>query len=301
MALITDHREDTPEERTTYAPINGAVIEGRPTRLPPQDIRVRWGGVMSGFFVALGVLLLMGALGLAIGVTALGDPRAATSATASGLGIGGGVWAFITLLAAVFLGSLVSTAVTDQPDRTGAVIHGALVWVLFSLFSVWMIASGVSLGVSGLFSAMSGLASGATTAVAAGGGDLVQTLGLKDANQVMQKLDDPTTASTLAAATGMSNEDASAALADLRARVDMVRDDPPRVATEVRQFLAQYAERAKQQAMAAAAAAQRAAKMGAWITVGALVVSLGVALAGAMAGVPSIRRRWREPMVEVSR
>jgi hypothetical protein len=256
---------------------------------------------MSGFVVALGVLLLMGALGLAIGVTALGDPRAATSATATGLGIGSGVWAFITLVAAVFLGSLVSTAVTDQPDRMGAVIHGALVWVLFSLCTVWMIASGVSLGVSGLFSTMSGLASGATTAVAAGGGDLVQTLGLNDANQVMQKLDDPTTASTLAAATGMSNEDASAALADLRARVDMGRDDPTRVAAEVRNFLAQYAERAKQQAMAAAATAQRAANMGAWITVGALVVSLGVALAGALTGVPSIRRRWREPMVEVRR
>lgn len=254
---------------------------------------------MSGVVVALGVLLLMGALGLAIGVTALGDPRAATRATASGLGIGGGVWAFITLVAAVFLGGLVSTAVTDQPDRMGAVIHGALVWVLLSLFSVWMIASGISLGVSGLYGAVSGLASGATTAVAAGGGDLVQTLGLKDANQVMHKLDDPTTASTLAAATGISNDDATAALADLRARVDLVRDDPARVAAEVRDFMAQYAERAKQQAMAAAATAQRAAKMGAWITVGALVVSLGVALAGAMAGMPSLRRRWREPMVEV--
>jgi hypothetical protein len=301
MALITDHREDALEERTTDERINGDVIKGRSTRFLPRGTRVRWGGVMSGFFVALGVLLLMGALGLAIGVTALGDPRAATSATASGLGIGGGVWAFITLVAAVFLGSLVSTAVTDRPDRTGAVIHGTLVWVLLSLFSVWMIASGVSLGVSGLFSAMSGLASSATTAVAAGGGDLVQTLGLKDANQVTQKLEDPTTASTLAAATGMSNDEATAALADLRARVDLVRDDPARVAAEVRDFLAQYAERAKQQAMAAAATAQRAAQMGAWITVGALVVSLGAALAGAMAGMPSLRRRWREPMVEVSR
>jgi len=136
MALMTDHRDDTIEERTTSARINGDVIEGRPTRLLPQDIRVRWGGVMSGLFVALGVLLLMGALGLAIGVTALGDPRAATSATASGLGIGAGVWAFITLVAAVFLGGLVSTAVTGRPDRTGAVIHGTLVWVLLSLFSV---------------------------------------------------------------------------------------------------------------------------------------------------------------------
>src|SRR4029450_7953293 len=101
------------------------LIGGYPTRLLPQDTRVRWGGVMSGVFVALGVLLLMGALGLAIGVTALGDPRAAASAPASGLGIGGGVWAFITLVAAVFLGSLVSTTVTTRPDRTGAGIHGA--------------------------------------------------------------------------------------------------------------------------------------------------------------------------------
>jgi hypothetical protein len=301
MALITDRSEDTLEDRTTYERINGDVIEGRPTRLPPQGTRVRWGGVMSGFFVALGVLLLMGALGLAIGVTALGDPRAATSATATGLGIGGGVWAFITLMAAVFLGSLVSTAVTDQPDRTGAVMHGALVWVLFSLFTVWMIASGISLGVSGLYGAVSGLARGATTAVAAGGGDLVQSLGLDDSNQVIARLDDPATAATLATATGMSTDEAHAALGNLRARVEAVRDDPARVTAEVRDFVAPYAERAKQQAMAAAATAQRAAKIGAWTTVGALVVSLGVALAGAMAGVPSVRRRWRGPMVEVCR
>ena len=87
-----DHREDTFEERTTYARINGDVIEGRPTRLLLQDTRVRWGGVMSGFVVALGVLLLMGALGLAIGVTALGirerrrarPPRAWGSAAGCG-------------------------------------------------------------------------------------------------------------------------------------------------------------------------------------------------------------------------
>jgi len=120
------------------------------------------------------------------------------------------------------------------------------------------------------------------------GGDLVQTRGLHDATQVMHKLDDPTTASTLATATGISNEDASAALADLRARVDMVRDDPARVAAEVRDFLAPYAERATQQATAAAPMAQRTATMGAWITV------------GAMAGVPNIRRLGHEPIIEVS-
>jgi hypothetical protein len=273
MAIVTDHVEAAFDERTNI--------------LPPQGPRVRWAGVMSGLFVALGVLMLMGALGLAIGVTALGDLRAATGETASGLGIGAGVWAFITMLVALLLGGMVSTKVTDRPDRPGALIHGVLVWVLFSLFTVWMIASGVSLGLSGLFGALSGFAHGATTAVAAGGGDLVQTLGLNDPNQVMNKFDDPTTAATLAAATGMSTEEARAALGDLRARVQAVRDDPPRVAAEVREFLAQYTERAKQQAMAAAAKAQRGATIGAWVTFGPMVVGLGASIAGAMGGCPA--------------
>ena len=58
MAIITDHVEESLDERTNI--------------LPPQGPRVRWAGVMSGFFVALGVLIMMGALGLAIGRTVLG-------------------------------------------------------------------------------------------------------------------------------------------------------------------------------------------------------------------------------------
>jgi hypothetical protein len=296
MALVTDRREDTLDVRTTEARTNGDILVERSPQLPPQGPRVRWGGVLSGLFVAIGVLLLMGTLGLAIGVTVLGDPRAATGETAAGLGIGGGVWAFLTLLVAVGLGGLVSTTVTNRPDRAGAVLHGALVWTLVSVCLVWMLASGISLGLSGLFGAMSGLAQSATTAVAAGGGDLIQALGLNDSTQVMARLNDPATAATLATATGMSTEEAQAALGTLRTRVDTVRDDPAQVTAEVRTFMAQYAERAKQQALAAAATAQRGAKTGAWVTVGVLVVSLGVAIAGALGGMPSIRRR--EPMVE---
>lgn len=285
MAIVTERVEETLDERTNI--------------VPPQGPRVRWGGVMSGFFVAIGILMIMGALGLAIGVTALGDPRAATGDTASGLGIGAGIWAFITMLVALFLGGMVSTKVTDRPDRPGAVIHGLLVWVLFLLFTVWMIASGISLGLSGLFGALSGLARGATTAMTAGGGDLVQTLGLNDPNRVIEKLNDPATASTLAAATGMSTEEARAAVENLRSRVEAVRDDPARVTAEVRDFLSQYSERAKQQALAAAAKAQQGAKIGSWVTFGVMVVGLGVSIAGAMAGVPSFRR-WRGGVVEVT-
>src|SRR3712207_4865922 len=60
---------------------------------PPVGPRVRWGGVMGGVVMASVIVLFLTALGLAIGITAVGDPLAAAADTASGLGIGTGFWA----------------------------------------------------------------------------------------------------------------------------------------------------------------------------------------------------------------
>jgi len=228
----------------------------------------------------------------------LGDPRTADSDTASGLGLGAGLWGAITLLIASFLGGLVSTRVTDRPDRGGAVLHGALVWTLTSLMLVWLLSQGVSLGLSGLFGALSGLMRTATTAVttaATQGGDLAQSLGLTDPTQVMNRLDNPETATLLASATGMAPEEARATLAQLRSRIEATRDQPERVATEVRDFLAQYKERAAQQALRTAAVVQKGASVGAWVTFGVLTLMLLASIVGALAGVPSLhtwRTRW---------
>jgi hypothetical protein len=285
MAMTIDHPADTVLTHTDV--------------VPPIGPRVRWSGVMSGLFIAVGVLILLTALGLAIGITALGDPRTATSETASGLGVGAGIWTFITLLIAYFFGGMISSQVTDRPDRTGAVIHGALVWVLFMLFLLWMMVSGISLGLTGLFGTVRTLAQGAGAvgmgAVAAGG-DLTSGLGLNDPNQVLARLDDPNTATVLASATGMSNEEARAALSDLRSRVEAVKEDPARVAAEVRTFVGQYTERVRQRAMEAAAATQERAAVGSWVTFGVMVVTLIVAIVGAMTGVPNLQQ-WRETFV----
>ena len=282
-----------PSERPVYQ-VDGEADRGT----PPIGVRVRWSGVTSGWIMALGTLLLLTTLGLAIGITAIGDPRSADSATASGLGMGAGLWGAVTLLIALFLGGLVSTRVTDRPDRGGAVVHGALVWTLTSLMLVWLLGQGVSLGLSGLFGALSGLTRTAATAVtttATQGGDLAHSLGLTDATQVMQRLDNPETASLFASATGMAPEEARATLAQLRGRIEAVRDNPERVAAEVRDFLAQYKERAAQQALRAAAAVQKGASVGAWVTFGVLTLTLIAAIVGALAGVPSLhtwRARW---------
>src|SRR4030095_7674245 len=185
--------------------------------------------------------------------------------------------------------------VPNRPSRGGAVVHGALVWTLTSLMLVWLLGQGVSLGLSGLFGVLSGLtrtAATASTTTATQGGDLAQSLGLTDPTQVMNRLDNPETASLFAAATGMSPEDARATLAQLRGRIDAVRDNPERVVTEVRTFLAQYKERAEQQALRTAAAVQEGATVGAWVTFGVLVLTLVASMLGALAGVPSLRT-WR--------
>jgi hypothetical protein len=231
------------EPITETIPITETVVASTDL-ITPIGPRVRWCGVMSGFVIAIGTLMLLGALGLAVGTTAIGDPRVATGETAAGLGMGAAIWAFITLLVSVFLGGMVSTKVTDRPDRPEAVIHGTLVWVLFSLFLVWLIASGISLAFTGLFSPVGSLTRGAA-AVAGAGEDLAKSLGFDDPNRVIATLDDPKTTAVFAAATGMSTDEAQAALGTLRARVEVVKADPARVTAEVRDFLAQYTERAK--------------------------------------------------------
>jgi hypothetical protein len=253
---------------------------------------------MSGFVVAMGTILLLMALGVAIGITTLGDPRTTTDYVEQGLGVGASVWGAITILLACFLGGMVSTRVTDRPDRSGAFLHGTLVWTLVSVFLLWLIGQGISFGLSNLFSALSGLtqtATSAVTSVVSGDTDLVQRLGFDNPSQIMNRLDDPEVVSVFATATGMSTEEARSAINQLQSQVEAVRDNPEQAMTEVRNFLAQYADQAKQQAQQVAATVQQGATVGAWVTFGILAATLVVAVLGALSGIPSLdawRSRW---------
>src|SRR4029453_6006731 len=80
-------REEVPPlERREPTARSVEAFETPPAVVPPVGPRVRWGGVTSGFLIALGTILFLTALGLAIGITAVGDPRDATHNTVTGLG-----------------------------------------------------------------------------------------------------------------------------------------------------------------------------------------------------------------------
>jgi hypothetical protein len=232
-------------------------------------LRVSWAGVWSGFLIALGIMMLLATLGLAIGVTAAG-------AGSRGLGIGAGIWGELTLLVAMFLGGAVAARLGPAFEGVTSALHGALVWVLGTLAVLYFAASGVSLGLNALLGVVGGVGQVAGAA-ATGSGGLLGDLASGDVNQILARLDDPGTAATVAAATGMSNDEAARSLADLRRRIDAARSDPNRALAEAREGVRQLASRAASQAGAAAQATS-------WMAFATLVLSLLAAVGGALWG-----------------
>jgi hypothetical protein len=249
-----------------------------PAMLRAEGMRVSWGGVFGGVLVALGFLLLMTALGLAVGITAAqpGETEAAS------LGTGAGLWAGVSLLLALFIGGWVSTRIGAIFDGTTGFFEGALVWVVSVLLMLYFASSGIGMLAGGAFK----LVGGAAQAL----GSVVQSASAPDmsgsVDQMIQRLKDPKTAEHIAAATGMPTSEVQSTLSETAQRVENNRNNPTQAAAEAKNGMAQLMEKAK----SSGALQQKAeevkpqATRAAWITFGALLLSLLAAVLGAMAG-----------------
>jgi hypothetical protein len=249
-----------------------------PTMLRAEGMRVSWGGVFAGVLVALGFLLLMTALGVAVGISAAqpGETDAGT------LGTGAGIWAGVSLLLALFVGGWVSTRIGAIFDGTTGFFEGVLVWVVSVLLMLYSASSGVGMLAGGAFR----LVGGAAQAL----GSVVQSQGAPEVSgnvdQIIQRLKDPKTAEQVASATGMPASEVQATLSETAQRVENNRNNPTQAAAEAKNGLAQLMEKAK----SSGALQQKAeeikpqATRAAWIAFGALLASLLAAALGAMAG-----------------
>jgi hypothetical protein len=253
--------------------------------LRAEGMRVSWGGIFGGVLVAIGFLLLMTALGIAVGISAAqpGETEAAT------LGTGAGIWAGVSLLLALFIGGMVSTRIGAIFDGTTGFFEGALVWVVSILLMLYFASTGVSMLAGGAFKMVGGAAQAMGSVVQSQNVDVSGSV-----DQMIQRLKDPKTAQQIAAATGMQQTEVQASLSETAQRVENNRDNPAQAAAEAKEGMAQLMERAK----SSGALQQKAeevkpqASKAAWITFGALVLSLLAAVLGAMAG-------RRKPVTEV--
>jgi hypothetical protein len=247
-----------------------------PAALRADGMRVSWGGVFGGVLVALGFLILITALGVAVGISAAqpGETEAST------LGTGAGIWAAVSLLLALFIGGLVSTRIGAIFDGTTGFFEGALVWVVSVLLMVYFASSGIAMLAGGAFRIVGGAAQAISSVVQPN----VDVSGGVD--QMIQRLKDPKTAQQIASATGMPMSEVQASLSETAQRVENNRNNPTQAAAEAKRGLAQLMDKAK----ASGALQQKAeevkpqASKAAWITFGALLLSLLAAVIGAMLG-----------------
>ena len=252
-----------------------------------QGTKVSWGGIFGGVLVAVGLLFLLGALGVAVGISAA-DPGQTEAST---LGAGAGIWTGVSLLIALFVGGMVSTRIGAITDGTTGFFEGALVWVVSMLMLVYLAASGVST-IAGTASHLIGGAAQAAGSVVQGGGANVDVSGSVD--QILQRLKDPKTAQQIAAATGMQQQEVQSSLGDTAQRVEQNRDHPAQAAAEAKAGMRELMQEAKSSGALEQKAEeiQPRASRAAWITFGALVLSLLAAVIGAMIGRrnPELRR-----------
>jgi hypothetical protein len=130
-----------------------------PGLLTADGMKVSWGGVFGGVLVAVGLVLLLTALGLAVGVSAAqpGETEAST------LGTGAGIWAAVSLLLALFIGGMVSTRIGAIWDGTTGFFEGALVWVVSVLLMLYLATSGIGMLAGGAANLLGGAAQAAAT------------------------------------------------------------------------------------------------------------------------------------------
>jgi len=92
--------------------------------------RPSWGAIFAGAFVTLAVFLTLQILGAGIGASAL-DLTGTRTTSARSMGIGAGIWWFITGLIALFIGGWVAGRLGWRANKTDRALHGLAVWSVF--------------------------------------------------------------------------------------------------------------------------------------------------------------------------
>ena len=141
-----------PDYRATTTPQMAPIVEY-------HDL-VRWGPIFSGIVVSIVSQLMLSALGASIGGVAAGEAAPGTIGTSLG------IWAVISLLISLFLGSWTMASACGPMNKKTAMLNGTILWATTLVISGWLLASGVS----GTFGVLASNAGGALTQVVEPGG-----------------------------------------------------------------------------------------------------------------------------------
>jgi hypothetical protein len=296
------------------------------TALSIAPVKLSWGAIFGGTFVALGVWVLLYTLGLAIGLSGV-DPERPFADMAPG--VGSGLWALLTPVVALFVGGFVAARTAGIVDRSSGAIHGSVIWglttVLVVVLAAWGVRTlvGTALGVGrtavgATGGAIAGLAQGA----AAGGQNLLQLLGI-DAQDLLAPVNQqliaqgqqPVTAAQLesalqAAATTAVREgrlDRELLVTSVAQNTNLSRQGAEQVATRIEaqvgdlgQRLGQLGQQVGTQVQEGVAAAAQATGTAFWFLFFSQLLSLISSVLGASIGVTKRQRIAAEHVAPIS-
>lgn len=138
-------------------------------------LRLSWGAVFGGVFVALGVWFLLLALGLAVGLSSVDPANPGSIRSAS---IGTGIWSVIASFFALFAGGVVAARTAGIVDRTTGIIHGAVLWGFTTIISVVVLWNAMTAVLGTAVNVTTGVVSTAGSAVTSAAGGAPGALGL---------------------------------------------------------------------------------------------------------------------------
>ncbi len=137
MSTLTPSMHEAPHlDETRTVPSVTPV-----TSVPLAAVKLSWGAILGGLVVTLGVWILLTVGGLAAGLSSV-DPRNPVSLQHAGVGTG--IWTLAVALVSLLLGGLVAARTAGIVDRTAGAIHGAVLWGIALLATVFMVGSIVS-------------------------------------------------------------------------------------------------------------------------------------------------------------
>lgn len=147
---------------------HGAATFVSTSSTPSLLSRVSWGAIFAGAVIALGTMFLLGLMGSAIGFRSV-DPNAANAV--GGLGIGAAIWWIITSVVALAIGGYVAGRLSGIPDKRSSSAHGAAVWGVVTIFTLWFAASAAG----SIFNTATGALTGAVRAAGSVASTAAQT------------------------------------------------------------------------------------------------------------------------------
>lgn len=146
------------------------MVESRGSAAVPIPFvrRISWAAIIAGLAVALGIELLLSLLGIGIGASTI-HAVSGESATASGLGIGSGIWFLMSTLIALFAGGWIAGRMAGMPRAIDGSLHGIIAWSLTTLATAYLLTTavgGILGGATGLLGSALGAAGSGVAAVA---------------------------------------------------------------------------------------------------------------------------------------